>query len=309
MADGPVVTLQGVSRSFGRVRALDGVDLHIPRGAVGLLGPNGAGKSTMLKVILGLLPPDEGSISVLGVDPVRDPREVRRRVGYMPEQDSYVTGLTGVDTVAFAGVLSGLPRSAAMQRAHTVLNYVGLDEVRYRKVEQYSTGMRQRVRLALALVHDPELLFLDEPTNGLDPDGREEVLGVVRELARTYGKNIVLCSHLLRDVESSCERVVLLGGGRVLREGTIEEVTRGRSDLYRVTLRGESAPFLASLRAAGCTIEPSESGLRVTVPAGAGTGALFRSAAETGADLRSVVPDAISLEDAFVTMVNGGGGA
>jgi ABC-2 type transport system ATP-binding protein len=309
MADGPVVTLQGVSRTFGRVRALAGVDLQIPRGAVGLLGPNGAGKSTMLKVILGLLPPDEGSISVLGVDPVRDPREVRRRVGYMPEQDAYVTGLSGVESVAFAGTLSGLPRAASMQRAHTVLNYVGLDEVRYRKVEEYSTGMRQRVRLAQALVHDPDLLFLDEPTNGLDPEGREEILGVIRDLATRHGKNVVLCSHLLRDVERTCSFVVLLAQGRVARRGTMAEVREGRQNSYKVTGRGALEPMEEALRAAGCTVERDAGHLLVGVPAGAGTAPVFRAAASLPWDLRSVAPEETSLEDVFVDAVSSPGAA
>jgi len=309
MADGPVVTLEGVSRDFGRVRALDSVTLDIPRGAVGLLGPNGAGKSTMLKVILGLLPPGAGSLRVLGVDPVRDPTEVRRRVGYMPEQDAYVTGLTGVESVSFAGVLSGLPRSAAMQRAHTVLNYVGLEEVRYRKVEEYSTGMRQRVRLAQALVHDPELLFLDEPTNGLDPAGREEVLDVVRDLAGRHGKNLVLCSHLLRDVERTCSSVVLLAQGRVARRGTMAEVRGGRKDWLRVTGRGDPGPMEEALRAAGCTVTREPGHLLVGVPAGTGTAPVFRAAAALPWDLRSVGPEEVSLEDVFVEAVSAPGPA
>ena len=304
MADGPVVTLEGVSRIFGRVRALDGVNLEIPRGPVGLLGPNGAGKSTMLKVILGLLPPSAGTISVLGVDPVRDPREVRRRVGYMPEQDAYVTGLTGVESVAFAGALSGLPRAAAMQRAHTVLNYVGLEEVRYRKVEEYSTGMRQRVRLAQALVHDPELLFLDEPTNGLDPEGREEVLEVIRDLAARHGKNVVLCSHLLRDVERTCSFVVLLAQGRVARTGTMAEVRGGRKDSFKVTGRGAPEPMEEALRAAGCTVSREPGHLLVGVPPGEGTAPVFRAAASIPWDLRSVAPEEVSLEDVFVEAVS-----
>jgi ABC-2 type transport system ATP-binding protein len=308
-AGAPVVTLRGVTRLFGSVRALDAVSLEIPPGAVGLLGPNGAGKSTMLKVLLGLLPPTSGSASVLGVDPVRRPVDARRRVGYMPEQDAYVTGLTGVESVVFAGVLSGLPRAAAMQRAHTVLNYVGLEEVRYRKVEEYSTGMRQRVRLAQALVHDPDLLFLDEPTNGLDPEGREEILAVIRDLAGRHGKNVVLCSHLLRDVERTCGFVVLLAQGRVARTGTMAEVRGGRKDWVRVTGRGPAEPMEEALRAAGCTVARGSGHLLVGVPAGEGTAPVFRAAASLSWDLRSVGPEEVSLEDVFVEAVAAGGAA
>ena len=305
----PVVTLRDVRRTFGRVAALDGVTLDIPAGAVGLLGPNGAGKSTMLKVLLGLLPPTAGTLRVLGVDPVREPVEARRRVGYMPEQDAYITGMSGVASVAYAGVLSGLPRDAAQQRAHTVLNYVGLDEVRYRKVEEYSTGMRQRVRLAQALVHDPVLLFLDEPTNGLDPDGREEILQVIRDLSERHGKNVVLCSHLLRDVERTCGHVVLLAQGRVARSGTMAEIRGGRKDWYGVTGRGPAEPMEEALRAAGCSVTRGSGLLLVGVPEGAGTGPVFRAAADLPWDLRSVKPEEVSLEDVFVEAVADRGGA
>lgn len=305
----PVVSLRGIGRDFGRVRALDGVTLDLPPGSVGLLGPNGAGKSTMLKILLGLLPPSRGDASVLGVDPVRDPRGVRRRVGYMPEVDAYITGLTGVESVSYAGVLSGLPRSAAMQRAHAVLHYVGLGEIRYRKVEEFSTGMRQRVRLAQALVHDPDLLFLDEPTNGLDPDGREEILEVIRDLSTRHGKRVVLCSHLLRDVERTCDHVVLLAAGRVARQGTMAEVRGGRKDFLRVRGRGESAGFEATLRAAGCSVARAGADLVVGVPEGAGTAPVFRAAAGSGWDLRAVAPEEVSLEDVFVEAVASGNGA
>ena len=310
MADpaAPVVSLRDVTRAFGKVKALDRVTLDLPPGAVGLLGPNGAGKSTMLKVILGLLPPTAGTLEVLGVDPVRSPVEARRRVGYLPEADAYVTGLTGVESVAFAGVLSGLPRRAALQRAHRVLDYVGLEEVRYRKAEEYSTGLRQRMRLAQALVHDPEVLFLDEPTNGLDPKGREEILKVVQDLAGRHGKRVVLCSHLLRDVETTCGHVVVLSRGRVVRQGTMEEVRGGRRDVFRVTGRGDPGPLEAALAGAGCTAERAGAALLVGVPAGAGTGPVFRAALASGFDLRSVAPEEISLEDAFVEAVASGDG-
>ncbi len=304
----PVVSLREVTRTFGRVTALDGVTLDLPPGAVGLLGPNGAGKSTMLKVLLGLLLPTKGSLRVLGVDPVADPVGARRRVGYMPEVDSYVPGLTGVESVSFAGVLSGLPRAAAMQRAHTVLNYVGLEEIRYRKIEEYSTGTRQRVRLAQALVHDPDLLFLDEPTNGLDPDGREEILGVIRDLATRHGKRVVLCSHLLRDVERTCDFVILLYQGRVARQGTMAEIRTARKDWYRVTGRGPLEPLEEALRAAGCTAARHPGFLLVGVPEGTGTASVFRAALRSAFDLRSVAPDEASLEDAFVEAVTGDGG-
>jgi ABC-2 type transport system ATP-binding protein len=227
----------------------------------------------------------------------------------MPETDAYVTGLTGVQSVAYAGVLSGLSRGAALPRAHAVLTYVGLDEVRYRRVEEYSTGLRQRVRLAQALVHDPPLLFLDEPTNGLDPKGREEILQVIRDLAGRHGKNVVLCSHLLRDVESVCERVVVLYQGKVIREGTMAAIRTGRKDFFRAAGRGPAEVFAEALRAAGCTASASGAGWIVGVPEGAGTAPVFRAAAAAAFDLRSVAPEEASLEDAFLDAIGAPGAA
>jgi ABC-2 type transport system ATP-binding protein len=308
-AGSPVVEVRALRRTFGTNEALAGVDLSFPPGAVGLLGPNGAGKSTLLKILLGLLPPSSGEVRVLGIDPTRDPVEVRRRVGYMPEVDAFCTGLSAVESVRLAGILSGMPAAAATQRAHGVLGYVGLDEARYRRVEEYSTGMRQRVRLAQALVHDPALLFLDEPTNGLDPAGREEILEVIRDLAVRHGKHVVLCSHLLRDVEATCTSMVFLSRGRAVRSGTLAELVQGRKDVYVVRVRGEPEAFLAALRARDAAPERVEGALRVVVPAGAGTAPILEAAAESGIDLRGVVPDVLTLEDAFVAAVDAGAGA
>ena len=208
-----------VAKTYGRTTALAGASFTAGTGVTGLLGPNGAGKTTLLKTLLGFLKPDRGSITAFGVDPAKDPLEVRRRIGYMPEVDCHLPGMTAARFVAFAGELSGLPADEATSRAHEVLYYVGLDEARYRRVDTYSTGMKQRVKLAQALVHDPDLLLLDEPTNGLDPDGREEMLALIRDVAARREMSLVLCSHLLRDVESVCERVIVLKQGEVAAAG------------------------------------------------------------------------------------------
>src|SRR5438445_218866 len=183
----PVVTLDTVTVMYGRNAALRDVTAAFAGGAVGLLGPNGAGKSTMIKSLLGFIAPDRGQMRVLGLDVARSPLEIRARVGYMPETDGHIPGMNAVSFVAYCGELAGLPRVDAMQRAHEVLFYVGLGEARYRNVETYSTGMKQRIKLAQALVHDPDLLFLDEPTNGMDPKGRDEMLELVRDLAHNKG--------------------------------------------------------------------------------------------------------------------------
>ena len=220
------VILDHVSVSYGRQAALRDVSAVFPSGAVGLLGPNGAGKSTMLKSLLGFITPTSGRLQVLGLDVAHRAMEIRARLGYMPESDGHVPGMNAVTFVAYCGQLAGLPVSDAMQRAHEVLFYVGLGEARYRNVETYSTGMKQRIKLAQALVHDPDLLFLDEPTNGMDPKGREEMLDLIRDLAHNKGVSLILSSHLLPDVEYTCDHVVVLDRGAVAASGTIEDLER-----------------------------------------------------------------------------------
>src|SRR6187401_2774215 len=210
-----VVELQRVTVRYGARTALRDVSAVFPAGAVGLLGPNGAGKSTMIRALLGFVPPTEGQLTVLGLDVAKSPLAVRGRIGYMPENDGHIPGMNAVSFVAFCAELSGLPRADAMQRAHEVLFYVGLGEARYRNVETYSTGMKQRIKLAQALVHDPDLLFLDEPTNGMDPKGREEMLDLIRDLSHNKSVSLILSSHLLPDVEYTCDHVIVLDKGRI----------------------------------------------------------------------------------------------
>src|SRR5499427_5709788 len=237
MADSAVVTLEGVTVLYGRNAALRDVTTTFSGGAVGLLGPNGAGKSTMLKSLLGFVAPDRGRMQVLGLDVAASPLDIRARVGYMPESDAHIPGMNAVSFVAYCGELAGLPRVDAMQRAHEVLFYVGLGEARYRNVETYSTGMKQRIKLAQALVHDPDLLFLDEPTNGMDPKGRDEMLALVRDLAHNKGVNLILSSHLLPDVEYACDHVVVLDKGRIATSGPIEALKQPRGRVYELRVK------------------------------------------------------------------------
>src|SRR6266850_1091245 len=216
-----VATLERVTVTYGRSEALRDVTTTFSAGAVGLLGPNGAGKSTMIKALLGFIVPTRGRMRVLGLDVAEAPLAIRARVGYMPESDAHIPGMNAVSFVAYCGELAGLPRVDAMQRAHEVLFYVGLGEARYRNVETYSTGMKQRIKLAQALVHDPDLLFLDEPTNGMDPRGRDEMLELVRDLAHNKGVNLILSSHLLPDVEYTCDHVVVMDKGAIAAAGPI----------------------------------------------------------------------------------------
>ena len=234
---------------YGTQWALSDVSASFPDGAVGLLGPNGAGKSTMLKALLGLITPDSGRISVLDLDVAVAPLEIRARVGYMPENDAQIPGMTAVSFVAYCAELSGLPAADAMQRAHEVLYYVGLGEARYRNVETYSTGMKQRIKLAQALVHDPDLLLLDEPTNGMDPKGREEMLALVRDIAHNKHISLILSSHVMPDVESVCDAVVVMNRGQVVMQGPIASLKKPAGHIFEVRVKGNRDAFVERLRA------------------------------------------------------------
>jgi ABC-2 type transport system ATP-binding protein len=295
-----LVEFTGLGVSYGPLPALAGITGSFPSGPTGLLGPNGAGKTTLLKTLLGFLKPDRGTITAFGLDPAKEPLEVRRRIGYMPEVDCHLPGMTAARFVAFAGELSGLPADEATSRAHEVLYYVGLDEARYRRVDTYSTGMKQRVKLAQALVHDPDLLLLDEPTNGLDPDGREEMLSLIRDVAARREMSLILCSHLLRDVESVCERVIVLKQGEVAAAGRIAELTGPRRSIYDVRVKGDVAAFLTDLKDTGCDVREAEDGHRVLMNDGAGPELIFRVARECGVQVRFLRPGVESLEDVFL---------
>src|SRR5881394_1537169 len=246
-----VVTLEDVTVAYGRNMALREVTSSFAAGAVGLLGPNGAGKSTMIKALLGFVVPTRGRMRVLGLDVAQAPLEIRARVGYMPENDAHIPGMNAVSFVAYCGEMSGLPRADAMQRAHEVLFYVGLGEARYRNVETYSTGMKQRIKLAQALVHDPDLLFLDEPTNGMDPKGRDEMLELVRDLAHNKGMTLILSSHLLPDVEFACDHVVVLHKGAVAAQGPIAALKGPSGRVFELRVKGDEARFAGALAAEG----------------------------------------------------------
>src|SRR6476660_7664848 len=251
-----LIELQAITRTFGAFTALHDVSLALPPGRIGLLGPNGAGKSTLLKILMGLIPPTSGTGRVLdqqlgGDGDSEGNWRLRRLIGFMPEADALVPGLTGVEYVSLAGELYGMPRREAQRRAHEVLSYLELEEARYRRVEEYSTGMKQRAKLAQALVHDPPVLLLDEPTSGLDPAGRDAMLRLVKALAVDHGKSVLLSTHLLADVEAVCERVVILAGGRVRGQGTVAELCARRQDRFRLRIQGEPVAFRDELLKGG----------------------------------------------------------
>ncbi|MFO7734458.1 MAG: ABC transporter ATP-binding protein [Candidatus Aminicenantes bacterium] len=289
---------------YGKIVALDGVTLSLGRGAVGLLGPNGAGKSTLLRILLGFLVPETGEGKVLGHDIRRDQALIRRAVGYMPESDCFVAGMDAVTFTSYFGELSGMPRQEAMKRAHEVLFYVGLGESRYRLLDQYSAGMKQRLKLAQALVHDPKILFLDEPTSTLDPHGRTEVLELIRDISTNKDIQVLISSHILADIESICSSVVILNKGKVAAEGRMEDLRAIRYSLYELRVKGDGGPFRLDLEAMGCRVEETEDRLiKVYMPAEGDRMDIFRAASRTGVQLRYFVKSQTSLEDLFAGVV------
>jgi len=299
-ANTPLVAFHDLSVAYGSAMALLSVNGAFPAEATGLLGPNGAGKTTLLKTLMGFLTPRSGRVTAFGLDPVVDPLGVRQRVGYLPEGDCYLPGLTAAEQVAFAGELSGMPRGDAVSRAHEVLDYVALGEARYRRVDTFSTGMKQRVKLAMALVHDPDLLLLDEPTNGLDPKGRDEMLALIRDVASRPGMGLVLSSHLLHDVENVCSHVLVLHQGRVALAGAISELTGPPRRAYDVRVKGDPTALLTDLKDEGCDWTQGEDGYRVLLAETQGPELLFRLARDCGAQLRYLRPAQETLEDVFL---------
>ncbi|MBW8487445.1 ABC transporter ATP-binding protein [Actinomadura parmotrematis] len=221
----PIIATQGLTMRFPRVTALDDLTVTVPEGVVGLVGANGAGKSTLIKILLGLLPPTSGRAEVLGLDIAREGMRIRERVGFMPEYECLPPDMSATEFVVHMARMCGLPPSAARERAADTLRHVGLYEERYRPIGGYSTGMRQRVKLAQALVHDPSLVFLDEPTNGLDPAGRDEMLALIRRIGADFGISVLVTSHLLGELERVCDHIVVVDGGRLLRSQAVDAYT------------------------------------------------------------------------------------
>ncbi|RZU52087.1 ABC-2 type transport system ATP-binding protein [Krasilnikovia cinnamomea] len=248
-----LIATQGLTKTYGPVTALADLTVSVEPGVIGLVGANGAGKSTFIKIMLGLLAPTGGSVRVFDLDPTRDTDRVRARVGYMPEHDCLPPDLSAAEFVTHLGRISGLPRTAARERASEALRHVGLYEERYRQIGGYSTGMKQRVKLAQALVHDPDLLLLDEPTNGLDPAGRDAMLNLVHRIGTEFGISVVVCSHLLGEVERICDSLIAIEGGRLLRADTISAMTTA-SDVLAVEVSDGTEELAAALTALGLPV-------------------------------------------------------
>jgi len=306
VANGTIVSTQALRKQYGQIVALEGLDVAIPAAAVGLLGANGAGKSTLLKALLGLLQPTSGTASVLGRDITSDPVGLREHVGYMPESDCLPLDVTAADFVSHMAEMSGLPSRAARQRANDVLYQVGVDEERYRLIRGFSTGMKQRVKLAQAVVHDPQLVFLDEPTNGMDPQGREDMLELIQRIHQELGIAVVLSSHLLEDVERTCDYVVMLDRGRLVISGRIEDLMSGGGDII-VRVDGDTRRFVERLVAGRVAAKISGNEVVVTRDGlGDEVFDIIRdSAVELGFPLRLLRARQRSLEDVYIQTVGG----
>lgn len=296
-----VVELRGLTHDYGEVVALEDLDLQIPAGITGLVGANGAGKTTMLRLLLGLLHPTSGSMTVLGHDPEREPLEVRARIGYMPEGDCLPKDQTAADFVAYAAQLGGIPSSEARRRASETLFLVGLEEERFRYIGDFSTGMQQRVKLAQSIVHDPELILLDEPASGLDPEGRERMLELIRRLGQ-FDIDVIVSSHVLTDIEQTCSWVVMLDAGHLLRSGPLLGFDQLGTVLVEVVERPEDLVAELEAREIVVTLE----GRRLVVGPGDDSleKAIVEASAATGTGLIRMVRGSASLEDLFI---NAGG--
>jgi len=295
--DTPLLSTTALRFAYGDIVALDGVDLDVPRGRIGLVGANGAGKTTLLKVLLGILPPAAGALSVLGSPLPAGILDVRSRVGYMPEGNCLPPDQTAADFTGYAAELAGLTGRAARQRASDVLTLVGLHEERFRYLREFSTGMMQRAKLAQAIVHDPDLVLLDEPTAGLDPEGREEMLSLVTRL-EDFGIHSIFSSHVLTDIEATCDWVVMLDGGKVLRSGPLTELSVAEE--VAVEVLDDPAPVAAALEARGATVTVDDTTLGVRHDTADPFDLVRDVLAGTGAGLRRMGPRRTTLEDVFL---------
>lgn len=300
----PVLIADSLTVRYGKRVAVDRLSFTFGGGCLGLLGRNGAGKSSFLRAALGLVKPASGRAVLLGLEAAHDGKRVRRNVGYMPERECHIPGLTGVEFVSYCGRLAGLSVADARRRSHEMLAYVGLREERYRKVDDYSRGMKQRAKLAAALVHDPALLFLDEPTNGLDPRSRREFLATVQDLTRNKNIHVVLSSHLLQDVESVANDVLVMDQGQLRATGPIQGLLARDAGGFVVKVHGEWEPFQRELEAAGHSMHRDARHQWIVRPAAdappLSIAALFALGRRSGTLLREVVPEEETLEDLFL---------
>lgn len=295
--------LENLHKQYGTFQALKGITLKMDEGSIGLLGPNGAGKSTLIKTLLGLLPFSGGSASVLGFRLPDEKTKILQTIGYMPENDCYLPDMTAIQYVSFGGQLTGMPTAEAFRRAHEVLYYVGLNEARYRKLSGFSTGMKQRVKLAQALVHGPRLVFLDEPTNGLDPKGRDEMLKLIQDI-KDRGVNVVLSSHLLQDVERVCDSIIMMNHGELLFSGALNELKQDGENTIELDTKNQNDELATLLEANGITVNREGLHLKAILPGDMDVQKVLAIAVEADIQIRHFMPGQLTLEAAFLGILN-----
>jgi ABC-2 type transport system ATP-binding protein len=297
----PVIELDKLRVTFGKRTILEDLQGPLKGRAIGLLGPNGAGKTTLIHTLLGFHKPSAGTARIFGQDIRSHAKQVRTQIGYMPERDSFIADMTCVHFVRLMAELSGLPPRAALERAHEALFYVGLGEARYRKLGTYSLGMKQLAKLAQAIVHGPRLIFLDEPTNGLDPPARLRMLELIREIRDSGHATVVLSSHLLHDVEECCDEILILKGGRIAAQCDLEEERRANKRFLELETRGASAEFAEAIASLGCEYAiTGEQRLKLVLQDGVEVRDLYRIAAERKVQIRRLNYKRDSLEDIFL---------
>jgi ABC-2 type transport system ATP-binding protein len=296
-----VIELDGLAVDLGGRCILNELRCSLSARAIGLLGPNGAGKSTLINTLLGFHKPAAGTARIFGHDVRTGIREIRRLTGYMPENDSFVVSMSAVSYIHLMAELSGLPSDAALERAHEALFYVGLGEARYRKLGTYSLGMRQLAKLAQAIAHGPKLLILDEPTNGLDPPARQRMIRLIREMRESGEMHLILCSHLLRDVEETCEEVMILKEGRIVHYANLEEERRANRKFIEMETVGANGTFAADIEKLGCACAITQSNrIKLILSEGVAIRDLYRVAAERNVQIRRLNYRRDSLEDIFL---------
>jgi ABC-2 type transport system ATP-binding protein len=304
-----VIDLHGLSVSFGNRPILKNLRGDLRGKAIGLLGPNGAGKTTLIHTLLGFHAPSSGTAQIFGMDIIDQTKQIRSLIGYMPERDSFIAKMNAVHFVRLMGELSGLPSEAALERAHEALFYVGLGEARYRRLETYSLGMKQLAKLAQAIVHGPRLIFLDEPTNGLDPPARLRMIKLIREIRDSGHAHIVLSSHLLLDVEECCDEILILKDGQIAVYCNLEEERKSNRKFLMLETRGDQEKFVKAIQQLGCEYAISGDRLKIVLQEGVEVRDLYRLAEEQQVQLRRLSYKRDSLEDIFLkAMENGYGG-
>ncbi len=310
LTEPPVIDLHGLSVSFGRRQILKNLRGDLRGRAIGLLGPNGAGKTTLIHTLLGFHPPSAGTAQIFGLDISDEAKQIRALIGYMPERDSFIAKMSAVHFVRLMGELSGLPSEAALERAHEALFYVGLGEARYRRLETYSLGMKQLAKLAQAIVHGPKLIFLDEPTNGLDPPARLRMIKLIREIRDSGKAQIVLSSHLLLDVEECCDEILILRDGQIVVYCNLEEERKSNRKFLMLETRGDQEKFVKAIGRLGCEYAlTGDHRLKIVLQEGVDVRDLYRLAEESQVQLRRLSYKRDSLEDIFLkAMENGDGG-